>query len=87
MKAFRAPCWDMGNKEDEVMAWYCFATFSSACSLFGIRHLLLRDASNSRISKAADYVPVVEVRMLWSFFFLFLPRGGLVALLTTLLRE
>lgn len=87
MKAFIAPDRNMGNMEDEVMAWYCFATFSTAATLFGVRHLLLRDASNSRISKAADYAPVVEVRVLWSFFLLLLSSGGVVALLATLLCE
>lgn len=77
----------MDTKEDEVMGWYCLATFSSALALFGIRHLLLRDASNSRISKAADYVPVVEVRVLRPFLLLLLSRCSLAALLTTLLRE
>lgn len=76
----------MVSKEDEekqawVMAWYGLATFSSACALFGIRRLLLRDASNSRISKAADYVPVVEVRMLWFIFLLFLSRSVVVLLI------
>lgn len=60
------------------MGWYCFVTFASALVLFGIRHLLLRDASNSRISKAADYVPVVEVRVRRSLFLLFLSRCSLL---------
>lgn len=50
----------MGAKED-VMGWYCLVTFASASVLFCIRQLLLKDASNSRISKAAEYVPAVEV--------------------------
>lgn len=55
----------MGAKED-VMGWYGLVTFVSASVLFGIRQLLLKDASNSRISKAAEYVPAVEVRALLS---------------------
>ncbi|CAN0416333.1 unnamed protein product [Pylaiella littoralis] len=50
----------MGAKED-VMGWYCLVTFASASVLFCIRQLLLKDASNSRISKAAEYVPAVEI--------------------------
>ena len=48
----------------EVMGGYGLITFGMAALLFGIKHLLLRDASYSRISKAAEYVPVVEVRVL-----------------------
>ncbi|CAM9303284.1 unnamed protein product [Hapterophycus canaliculatus] len=50
----------MGAKED-VMGFYCLITFATAACCFGLRHLLLRDASHSRISNAADYVPAVEI--------------------------
>lgn len=63
------------------MVWYCLVTFSTASLLFLIRHLLLRDASISRISKAADYVPVVEVRACSG------PPFLLCALLAALLRD
>lgn len=43
------------------MGAYCLVTFFSASILFGVKHLLLRDATFSRLSKAADYVPAVEV--------------------------
>jgi len=47
----------------EWMGGYGLITFGMALLLFGIRYLLLRDAAHSRISKAAEYVPVVEVRV------------------------
>ncbi|CAM9894111.1 unnamed protein product [Scytosiphon promiscuus] len=50
----------MGAKED-VMGFYCLVTFATAACFFGLRHLLLRDASHSRISNAAHYVPAVEI--------------------------
>lgn len=77
----------MGNKEDIVMGWYCLVTFASASTLFGIRRLLLRDASNYRISRAADYVPVVEVRVLLLLFFLCLSRCDFDMLTTTLQKR
>ncbi|CAM9284177.1 unnamed protein product [Ectocarpus sp. 12 AP-2014] len=45
----------------DVMGAYCFVTFFGASILFGVKHLLLRDATFSRLSKAADYVPAVEI--------------------------
>lgn len=61
----QSPSWNMGAKED-VMGLYCFGTFLGASVLFGVRQLLLKDAAHSRISKAAEYVPVVEVSLLLS---------------------
>lgn len=54
----------------EVMGGYGVITFGMAFLLFGIRQLLLRDAAHSRISKAAEYVPVVEVRVLLTILLL-----------------
>lgn len=48
------------------MGLYCFGTFLGASVLFGVRQLLLKDAAHSRISKAAEYVPAVEVSLLLS---------------------
>ncbi|CAM9094506.1 unnamed protein product [Ectocarpus fasciculatus] len=45
----------------DVMGAYCIVTFLGASILFGVKHLLLRDATFSRLSKAADYVPAVEI--------------------------
>lgn len=50
--------------KEDVMGWYCLATFTTSALLFGLKQLLLRDSANSRISKAAEYVKPVEVREL-----------------------
>lgn len=49
--------------EELVMACYCGVTFGLSAIAFGLRYLLLRDAARSRLSKAEEYVPPVEVRI------------------------
>lgn len=43
------------------MVLYCAVTFGLATLAFGLRYLLLQDAAKSRLSKAQEYVPPVEV--------------------------
>ncbi|CAM9482436.1 unnamed protein product [Discosporangium mesarthrocarpum] len=49
------------TSEGAVMEWYCAVTVLMASLCFLFRALLLLDAANSRISKAAIYVGPVEV--------------------------
>lgn len=50
--------------EDEViMLSYCAVTFGLSALLFILRKLLLRDAANSRVSRAEEYVRPVEVKL------------------------
>lgn len=44
-----------------VMGCYCGVTFGLSAVAFGLKELLLRDAANSRLSKAEEYVRPVEV--------------------------
>ena len=47
--------------KEDVMGWYCLATFSASALFFVLRRLLLMDSTHNRLSKAAEYVPPVEV--------------------------
>lgn len=47
----------------DVMKWYCGVTFTASALCFGLRYLLLRDSAYTRLSKAAEYVRPVEVRL------------------------
>lgn len=56
------------------MVWYCGVTFTFAAAAFVLKHLLLRDAARSRLSKAEEFVAPVEVIMKTSFLYCLHPH-------------
>lgn len=52
----------MASEDEFIMLSYCGATFGLSVLLFVLRKLLVRDAANSRLSRAQEYVRPVEVQ-------------------------